>query len=99
MATEELDNYKKLHNRFMVLLIEYHNHHCDFINSIKPQGRIELRRVLKKLKLLEHEMSTSVRAVFNESRSNKAEKVRIKQDIKLRKQNESNNNRPTKSII
>jgi hypothetical protein len=44
-------------------------------------------------------MSTSVRAVFNESRSNKAEKVRIKQDIKLRKQNESNNNRPTKSSI
>lgn len=99
MSTEELDNYKKLHNEFMLLLIEYHNYHCDFVNSVTPENRVALRKVLKKIKLIEHKMSTSVRAVYHESRSNNAEKAQIKQDIKLRKQNESNNNRTTKSSI
>ena len=99
MSTAELDSYKKLHHEFMILLIEHHNCHCDFLNSIKPQSRVKLRKVLRKIKLLEHAMSTAVKAVHNESQSNKAEQSRIKQDIKLRKQNESNNNGPTKSSI
>jgi hypothetical protein len=56
MSTPKLDKYKETYNRFITLIVEYHNCHQDYMKLISIPRMRNLRRLLRELKVVEKEL-------------------------------------------
>lgn len=56
MSTPKLDQYKETYNKFVTLVVEYHNCHQDYMKLISIPRMRNLRRILRELKSVEKEL-------------------------------------------
>ena len=72
--TDLLNKYKEAHERMVDLLVEYYPHHERFLQRQSPHFTVELRRVLKKLRLTIKELEGAAQLRMIERRVEWAEK-------------------------
>lgn len=104
MLNPDLDEYKKQYDKFIELMVEFHNLHQYYIHNLSQIRVQKLKSTLRKLRSIEKEMMVLAHNSFQNHKKGLDEakrlrkqateqKKKLKPPIKIRKEkiNESNN--------
>jgi hypothetical protein len=69
-----LNKYIELHERYISLLVEYHNAYTAWVKSQSMEKTLVLRRVLKEMRVVQYDMLSEAQETMKESKRLKREK-------------------------
>ena len=73
-----LNKYKEHHDKFIDLLVHYHKMHMKFLERQSPRRTIEIRRVIKEMRLTLKDMEITSQLRKKERQSEYAEQFPAK---------------------
>lgn len=82
MLNPSLDAYKEQHSKFVSIVVEYHNRHQDFVNTLSEASATDCRRMLRQLRALEKEMIPNIWDAFLINKKGMKEFKRLQRELK-----------------
>jgi hypothetical protein len=60
LSDKELDYYREIHHELMLCVIEYYNHHCEFVVARSDMNARKSRKLLRNIKIAQLKVSKYV---------------------------------------
>ena len=70
----KLNQYIELHERYISLLVDYHNAYTSWVRSQSLEKTTALRKILKEMRKVQHEMWATSNDAMKESKQRKRQK-------------------------